>query len=319
MIRPAAPSRPFLFPDEAPPVPRTRSLFALLLLPALAAADTPAELPLWPGQVPGETGGIGPEKFTPAATTPKPTVPLLTNVTKPTIAVYRPAADRNTGAAVVVAPGGGYSVLAIEHEGTQVAEWLQSLGVTAAVLKYRVPRRTSQPADAPPVWALQDAQRAVSLVRSHAKEWGVDPARVGMLGFSAGGHLTAWTATNPDKRSYDAVDDADKASCRPDFAVMIYPGGVLKKGSKDEARPEIRVSKDAPPSFLVVSADDKGSFPSTLALALALRDAGVRTEFHVYTTGGHGWGMRKSDQTFATWTRQCGDWMRAEGLLAAKK
>lgn len=297
-----------------------RSLLALLLAPAVvAAADGPPEIPLWPGTAPGEKGDVKPEEYQPPKANEAAPVKRLTNVSKPTIAVYRPASDTNTGAAVVIAPGGGYNILAYEHEGTQVAEWLQKIGVTGVLLKYRVPRRPGTPAGEPPVGALQDAQRAISTVRSRAKEWDIDPARVGMLGFSAGGHLTAWAATNPDKRAYEAVDDTDKASCRPDFAVMIYPGGVVEKGSKDKLRPEVRVSKDAPPSFLAVSADDKGSFFSTASLAVALREAEVPVELHVYESGGHGWGMRKADKTHANWTRDCADWMRARGLLTAKK
>ena len=299
---------------------RIGTLFALFVVPAVvAAADAPTVIPLWPGTAPGEKGDVKPEQFTPDKNDKSKLTKMITNVSKPTVSVYRPASDKNTGAAVVIAPGGGYNLLAYEHEGTQVAEWLQSIGVTGVLLKYRVPRREGTPAGTPPMGALQDAQRAISTVRSRAKEWDIDPARVGMLGFSAGGHLTTWAATNPDQRSYDAVDDTDKASCRPDFAVMIYPGGVVERDTKDKFRPEIRVSKDVPPSFLAVSADDKGSFYSTVSLALALRETGVPVELHVYEAGGHGWGMRKADKTHANWTRDCADWMRSRGLLTAKK
>ena len=282
------------------------------------AADKPAVLELWPGKAPGETVDIGEEKVEPPRTTDKAPIKRLTNVSKPTITVYRPVKDKNTGTAIVVAPGGGYRVLAWEHEGEQVAEWLQNIGVTAVLLKYRVPRRPDAPQDQPPVGALQDAQRAMSLTRSHAKEWGVNPEKVGFLGFSAGGHLTAWVSTNFDKRAYDGVDGADKLSSRPDFAVVIYPGGLLDKTDKEKLAPEIRVSKDTPPSFLVVAVDDKGSFDSTLKYTLALKAAGVGTELHVYSSGGHGFGMRKSDKPFATWTKRCEDWMRAEGFVGGK-
>jgi acetyl esterase/lipase len=239
----------------------------------------------------------------------------VVSVTRPTLAVYRPAKDKDTGAAIVVAPGGGYRMLAITHEGTDVASWLTSIGVTAVLLRYRVPRR---PDDAEDRLPLQDAQRAVSIVRSKAPDWGVDPARIGFLGFSAGGHLTANVSTNSDKRAYEAVDDSDKASCRPDFAVLIYPGGILDKQDKEKIRDQIRISKDTPPSFLVVSTDDNGSAPGTVKLYLALRAAGVPAELHVYATGGHGYGMRKMDKPCASWPQRCEEWMKSRGLLTAK-
>src|SRR5262249_20395631 len=152
-----------------------------------------------------------------------PNVKRLTNVSKPTLTVFRPEKDKDTGAAVLIAPGGGYNILAWDLEGEEVAAWLNSIGVTGIVLKYRVPRRPDEPRDKPPLGPQQDAQRAMSVVRSKAKEWGIDPKRIGMLGFSAGGHLTAATATNFDKRTYEAIDDTDRVSSRPDFAVLVYP------------------------------------------------------------------------------------------------
>jgi acetyl esterase/lipase len=287
-----------------------RILLACALLGAPQGSE-PLVVDLWPGKAPNEAGEIGPEQFVES----KPgelQIQRLTNVSKPTIAVYRPAKERDTGTAVVVCPGGGYRILAMEHEGTQVATWLASIGVTAVLLKYRVPRR---PGDDDNRLPLQDAQRALSLVRTRAAEWGVDPARIGILGFSAGGHLAANASTNPDRRAYDAVDDADRAGCRPDFAVLVYPGGVLDRQDPAKLSAQIRITKDTPPSFLVVSTDDKGSAPGTLRLYLALREAGVPTELHVYATGGHGYGMKRSDQPFASWPRRCEDWMRSRGLL----
>jgi acetyl esterase/lipase len=282
-------------------------MMTLLLACALALQDAPKPeiLQLWPGQAPGETAPPGEDHIEKGS---------VVNVTRPTLAVYRPAKDKDTGAAVVVAPGGGYRVLAITHEGTDVAAWLTSIGVTAVLLRYRVPRRPDDSEDKLP---LQDAQRAISLVRSKATEWGVDPARIGMLGFSAGGHLVANTSTNFDRRAYEPVDDADKAACRPDFAVLVYPGGILDKQDKEKLREQIRVSKETPPSFLVVSTDDAGSAPGTVRLYLALRAAGVPAELHVYATGGHGYGMRKVDKPCATWPQRCEEWMRSRGLLKA--
>lgn len=278
-----------------------------------AAAEEPQILKLWPGKAPGEKGDIGPEAPLEPKATEKNPVLRIGNVSDPTIAVYRPAKDKDTGTAVIIAPGGGYFILAYEHEGTKVAEWLAKNGVTGVLLKYRVPRRPDQPKDQPPISALQDAQRAVSLVRSKAKEWGLKPDRIGMLGFSAGAHLTAWTSTNFDKRSYEPIDAADEISSRPDFAVLIYPGGIVGKESSAQIKPEIRVAKTTPPSFLVHAADD--SAENSLAYMAALRKAGVSAELHLYGSGGHGFGMRPIPHPAATWTARCEDWMRKQGYL----
>lgn len=293
------------------------ALAAVLAAAVPAAADHPV-LDLWPGVAPGEKGNVPPEVVQPQKPGENPPVRRITNVSKPTVTVYKPAADRNTGAAIVVAPGGGYNILAYEHEGTQVAEWLSSIGVTAVLLKYRVPRRPDHPKDAPPVGALQDAQRALSLTRSKAREWGLDPNRIGMLGFSAGGHLTAWAATNSEKRAYEPVDAADGASCRPDFAVLIYPGGLLDRGSKTQLRPEIAVTPKTPPCFLAVAYNDEGPLASSLALLAALKAAKVPAELHVYATGGHGFGMRPADQPYATWPKRVEDWLRGTGVTGTK-
>ena len=292
-----------------------RRVLAALTLPLLlplftVAADSPAVYDLWPGPVPGEKGNVPEEKASPKS---------ITNVSKPTLTVYKPAKDKDTGAAVVIAPGGGYNVLAWEHEGTMVGEWLRSIGVTGVLLKYRVPRRPDQEKGAPPVGALQDAQRAISTTRARAKEWGIDPNRIGMLGFSAGGHLTAWAATNADKRAYPAADDTDKVSCRPDFAVLIYPGGLVDKVKKDQLAPEIRVSKDTPPCFFALAYNDNGPLDGSLKMLAALKRAGVPAELHVYAAGGHGFGMRAGEKPHATWPKRCAEWMRAEGFLGSKK
>jgi len=275
-------------------------------------AAEPLVLDVWPGKVPGETGDIGPEKWQ----EPRPgqrEVKRLTNVTKPTITVYRPAKEKDTGVAVVIAPGGGYSILAMDLEGTEVAESLNSIGVTGIVLKYRVPKRASDAKDKAPLGPLQDAQRAVSLVRSKAGEWGIDPKRIGFLGFSAGGHLTGAVATNYDRRAYDKIDDVDEVSCRPDFAVLGYPAYLIKDGTS-ELRPDIRVSKETPPCFFFVAADDKLR-DNSINMFVALRKAGVPAELHVYEGGGHGFGLRPSGHTSCTWPKACEAWMRAEGVL----
>jgi acetyl esterase/lipase len=289
-------------------------LFAFGLVAMGGGADTSSQtLDLWPGAAPGETGTIGEEQS--KTKDGGKTVTSLTNVSRPSLKVYRPDRAKDTGVAVVVCPGGGYNNLAWDHEGEQVARWLNSIGVTAAVLKYRVPRREGTPKDQPPPQALMDAQRALGLVRSKAADWGIDPKRVGILGFSAGGHLTAWASTNYDKRSYEPADEADRVECRPDFAVAIYPGGVNKPKGTDQLAPEIRVTSQTPPMFIAMSGDDRVGVENAVYLYLALKRADVPAELHVYTTGGHGYGLRPSDKPCSTWPQRCEDWLRSQGIL----
>lgn len=275
----------------------------------MAGEKKPQVLDVWPGAVPGETAPIPAEKLEPSKPGTKPIL-IMSNVSHPTLTVFPAPREKNTGAAVVIAPGGGYNILAWDLEGTEVAEWLNSIGVNAFVLKYRVPRRPGQPGDKPPVGPLQDAQRAISLVRSRAKEWAVDPGRIGMLGFSAGGHLTAATATNSDRRAYEAQDAADQVSCRPDFAVLVYPAYLVEKG---ELKPDIRIDAQSPPMFFAHAGNDPISAENSIFTYLALKKAGVPSELHVYAWGGHGFGLRPADAP--AWPRPCEEWMRKRGLL----
>lgn len=286
----------------------------LLLVSVLASrcfAGEPVVLPVWPGDAPGEKGDIGEEKAQPPKNEAKQVI-RLTDVTKPTLTVYLPEKEKNTGAAVLICPGGGYNILAWDLEGTEVAEWLNSFGVTGIVLKYRVPRRKGREKhDAP----LQDAQRAMSIVRQHADEWGIDNNRIGILGFSAGGHLAATTLTNHDKRNYEKLDAVDEESCRPDFAVLVYPA-YLSEGIK--LQPEIRVTSETPQTFIVVASDDGISTESSVGIYLGLQQAKVPTEMHIYATGGHGFGLRPSSHPASTWTKRCEEWMESRGLLQKK-
>jgi acetyl esterase/lipase len=288
-------------------------LAALIIVPSAPTAEKPVLLDVWPGKPPGETKPIGEETIREQKSGAR-TVKILSNVSKPTLTVYRPAKDKDTGAAVVICPGGGYNILAWDLEGEEVAAWLNSIGVTGIILKYRVPRRPGQAKDKPPIGPLQDAQRALSLVRSKAKEWDIDPKRIGILGFSAGGHLSASASTNFDQRAYETMDDIDKVSCRPDFAVLIYPAYLLTKDEKELA-PEIRVRKDCPPTFFAHANDDPIKPNNSVQMHLALKKAGVPAELHVYSSGGHGFGLRKSDKPCSTWPQSCTDWLRAQGLL----
>jgi acetyl esterase/lipase len=288
-----------------------------LALPAVLSLAFSAQgadpIKLWPGKAPGETKDVGPE------TTAEPKTPndvkRVANVSEPTITIYPPPKDKNTGAAVVVAPGGGYSILAIEHEGTRVCEWLNSIGVTGVLLKYRVPKRSGQTPDN--LAMVQDAQRAVTLVRSMQADLGVDPLRVGMLGFSAGGHLTACTALTK-KRMYDKVDKADETySHEPNFAVLVYPAYLTDKDGKLKA--EFEVKADSPPMFFAHSSDDPVTSEGSVALYAALTRNKVPAELHLYATGGHGYGMKKGANPCSTWPARAGDWMKARGLLDAAK
>ena len=292
-----------------------RLLFTIGCVIVLAGAATAAEKPfvrdLWPDKAPGETGEVGKE-----TTTETDHIKRITNISQPALAVFRPAKDKDNGAAVVIAPGGGYSILAWDLEGEEVAQWLNSIGVTGVVLKYRVPRRSGTPNDAAPPQAQMDAQRAISLVRSKAKEWNLDPKRIGMLGFSAGGHLTAWTSTNFDKRSYEPVDDLDKEICRPDFTILIYPAYLVTK-DMGGLKPDIRVNKDTPRMFIAMAGDDPVHVENAVEMYRALKKAGVPADLHVYASGGHGFGLRPSGKPCSTWPRSCAEWLKDQGILKA--
>jgi acetyl esterase/lipase len=181
-----------------------------------------------------------------------------------------------------------------------------------------VQRKDSGPKMTAPLEPLQDAQRALSLVRSKAQEWGLDPRRIGMMGFSAGAHLTAAAETNFDRRSYEPIDDIDRVSCRPDFAVVLYAGLLVDNEDKSRLRPTIRVSKDSPPTFFAMAANDQMAVENSLTMFQALWKAGVPVEMHIYTTGGHGFGLRPSADPCSTWPQRCAEWLRNQGLLQSK-
>ncbi len=286
---------------------RTLVVFAALAAGAtsLKAADGPLVLPLWPpGAVPGEEQTIPAESIKGEQGQRQ-----ISNVSQPSITVYLPPKEKITGAAVVIAPGGGYNILAIDHEGYDVAKWLNSIGVAGIVLKYRIPKRRDHPSR-----PLMDAQRAIGLVRANAEKWQIDPKRIGIMGFSAGGHLATVASTNFDKRAYPAVDAADQASCRPDFSVFIYPGGIFRPGSQ-ELISNIHLTKDTPPAFLAVANDDRGSSDQTVQLYLALKHAGVPAELHVFSAGGHGFGILKGKLPANQWPARLEEWLHARKLL----
>jgi acetyl esterase/lipase len=287
----------------------------------VVGADSPLVVEIWPGNVPDETGDIGAEQFRMSPELDRKQVEvteptkMITNVTRPTITIYRPAKEEDTGTAMLICPGGGYWNLYWQLEGEEVAAWLNSLGMTGIVLKYRVPRRPDEPKSEPARRPLQDAQRAVSLTRSRSREWGIHPQRIGMVGFSAGGHLAIATATSFDQRTYEPIDDVDKVSCRPDFATAVY-SGYLKAKEKDELAPGLKIATGTPPIFLAHGGDDIVSSPEHSAfMYLALKRAGVPAELHIYASATHDFGVRTSDHPYSTWTESCANWLRHQGLL----
>ncbi|MGA2987194.1 MAG: alpha/beta hydrolase [Terriglobia bacterium] len=301
------------------------------------------QVPIWPGRVPDPQPVAGPEA---AATSGKdflvagrPAVGV-SNVTQPTMTVYLPK-GKNTGAAVVVFPGGGYQVLAIDLEGTEVCDWLTPRGITCVLLKYRVTDVGPYPKSGPypeSAMALEDAQRTVGLVRFHAAEWHIDPHKIGVLGFSAGGHLSAAMSTHFAQRLYPAVDAADKESCRPDFAVAIYPGHLslsaaewdAKQGTKKfvvphpatadkdlALNPEIPVTRQTPPTFLLQAEDDHvDNVNDSLAYYIALKKAGVPVEMHLYAQGGHAFGLRRTKFPITRWPQLVETWLGTIGMIS---
>ena len=299
---------------------KTLLMVVILGFGTAATAVEPTTIPLWPGKAPGETTILPPE-----ADTTKPDGELIAgrrvirlgNVSAPTMTIYRPDPTKDTGAAVLVCPGGGYWILAMDLEGSEVCEWLNSIGVTGVLLKYRVPRRAGQAAYVAP---LQDAQRALGMVRHRAGELGIDPNRIGVMGFSAGGHLSAALSNNNGARTYPMVDAADQASCRPDFCVLVYPSYLNAKGRNDGIAPELPVSAtNTPPTFIAQTQDDFDYVEAGLLYCLALKNAKVPVEMHLYPRGGHGYGLRHTDATVTTWPDRVADWMKASGWLKPAK
>ena len=244
------------------------------------------------------------------------------NVSRPTLTVYTPK-QNNTGAAVVVFPGGGYQILAIDLEGTEVCDWLTAKGITCVLLKYRVPnagpswdRQCGCDRDTRSSMPLEDAQRAIGLVRLHAREWHIDPHKIGVLGFSAGGHLVAAVSTRFERRVYAAVDAADQESCRPDFAVALYPGHLFDYARDSLAR-DIHVTKDTPPTFLLHAENDNVDGPTnSLSYYAALKDAGVPTELHMYAEGRHAFGLRRTKDPITDWPQLVEQWLRTIAIIA---
>jgi len=290
---------------------RLSTVLMCLLTVSLAGAAEPATvIQVWPGKAPGETQEIGPEVTQPAKPDEKPPTTRLTNISQPTLHVFLPPVEKRNGTSVVICPGGAFRILAWDKEGTEVAEWFNSIGVSAFVLKYRTPT-----SDRPQPWLApaSDAQRAISVVRSRAGEWGLATDRVGLFGFSAGGSAAANAALKSNARLYEAADETDKTSCRPDFVALVYPAYLIDE--KGQLKPDLAVTKETPPMFLAHAFNDGISCENSVQLFLALKKAGVPADLHVYSSGGHGFGLRPSDQPIATWPQRCADWLKLRGLL----
>lgn len=325
-------------------------LLAMEVVGAQANAWQPAsgytQIPLWSKVIPDAQFVSGPEETKIVNTrlvADKPWT-LVGPVSQPTITVYSPK-GKNTGAAVVVFPGGGYTILAIDLEGTEVCDWLTSRGITCVLLKYRVPGLKFYPKSAPypksgpypeSPMALEDAQRAVGLVRFNAAKWHIDPHKIGVLGFSAGGHLVAAISTHFNKRLYSAIDAADQESCRPDFAIALYPGhlslatvawdknfGKKVKQAPEylannyELNPNIPVTKQTPPTFLLQAEDDhEDNVDDSLSYYIALKDAGVPVEMHLYAQGGHAFGLRHTQLPITEWPQLVEKWLHTIGIIS---
>jgi acetyl esterase/lipase len=302
------------------------ALIALAILvaisPALHAqqsgwppAPSHLTLPVWPGVAPGAPANPPAEADTTTAKdnliAGKPLI-RLGNVSTPTLTLYK-ATSNNTGAAVVVFPGGGYNILAIDLEGTEVCDWLTAAGINCVLLKYRVPATGPYPKSSA---ALQDAQRALGLVRAHATEWGIDPKRIGVLGFSAGAHLAAALSTHYDKRLYDPIDAADQLTCRPDFAVIVYPGYLALSEKNFAPNADINPTVNTPPTFIVQAEDDPVHVENAVVYFMALKNAKVPAELHIYAQGGHGYGLRRTALPVTTWPQAVEVWLHTIGMFA---
>ncbi len=288
--------------------------FAVYLRPLSAAEPQP----LWPASAPGETAPLPPETDTTNESHNRVAgraVIRLGNVSTPTLTLCKAPKENDTGVTIVVFPGGGYSIVAYDLEGTEVCEWLNAHGINAVLVKYRVPRR---PGLQPHTAALQDAQRAVGLVRHRAAELGLDPTRIGALGFSAGGHLVATLSNQYRRRTYPVIDDADRASCRPDFSVLIYPAYLTDKEKQNALVPELSVSKQTPPTFLVMTQDDPVRVENAVYYYLALKRAAVPAELHVYPKGGHGYGLRRTENPATVWPELLVRWLETGGWLESR-
>jgi acetyl esterase/lipase len=283
-------------------------LITNLITGSIMAQDKPIQL--FPKGAPGEQTKLIEKALPEGGKVGGASVLRLSGVSDPTITIYPASDEVATGAAMVVCPGGGYEILAYDLEGDEICQWLNEIGVTAVLLKYRVPRRTGLEKHTAP---LQDVQRAISLVRSKAEELNLDPQRIGVMGFSAGAHLAAMASTSYDKRTYPEVDAADKVSCKPDFCLLVYPAYL--DGPNFTIAPELKVTAQTPPTMLVQTEDDKSYINSSLFYYYALKEAGVPATMHLYSKGGHGYGLRDTGNAVNEWPYRAEEWFMELGVI----
>ena len=283
-------------------------LITNLITGSIMAQDKPIQL--FPKGAPGEQTKLIEKALPEGGKVGGASVLRLSGVSDPTITIYPASDEVATGAAMVVCPGGGYEILAYDLEGDEICQWLNEIGVTAVLLKYRVPRRTGLEKHTAP---LQDVQRAISLVRSKAEELNLDPQRIGVMGFSAGAHLAAMASTSYDKRTYPEVDAADKVSCKPDFCLLVYPAYL--DGPNFTIAPELKVTAQTPPTMLVQTEDDKSYINSSLFYYYALKEVGVPATMHLYSKGGHGYGLRDTGNTVNEWPYRAEEWFMELGVI----
>ena len=284
---------------------------AFIFVLPVAAREPDRVIDVWNDVAPGETTRSVGETL-PKRDNENPPATRITRITRPQMSVFEPDAEKKTGVAVVIFPGGAFNYVVADKEGSEAADWLNQHGVTAFVLHYRTKDDSGKP-----LWQrpMQDGQRAISLIRTHADEWKIDPNRIGVLGFSAGGQAAALVATRFDERSYESSDTADKASCRPDFAMLVYPWQLVDEKTH-VLMDEIQITAKTPPAFLVHAHDDHASSLSSLFFYAALKKNGVPAELHIYQNGGHGYGLRPvAGSAVHTWPERAADWMRHCDLL----
>ncbi len=294
-------------------------------LPPWQPSPAHKQLPIWPGAAPDPVTYDGPEYSVKVEDDLVAGQPWISaeRVSVPTMTVYPPK-TKNTGAAVIVFPGGGYQVLAMDLEGAEVCDWLTSRGITCVLLKYRVPGSAKLPKSgaypqAPQ--ALDDAQRTISLVRSRAAAWQIDPHRIGVIGFSAGGHLVAATSVHFGKRIYPRVDAIDDVSCRPDFAIAVYPGHLMVAENCFALQQDVRthLSTQTPPTFLLQNEDDEvDGVEQALSYYAGLKRAGVPVEMHLYAQGGHAFGLRRTNLPATAWPDLVDKWLVTIGVLRSE-
>lgn len=287
---------------------RLSLLVAIFTMSALAEPNTP--IPLWPEGVPAESDFKLPEESIELKGPHQ--IEIMSNVRTPELTWY--PAEKPNGTAIIVCPGGGYNILAYSHEGYEVCEWLNTLGVSAALLKYRVPRREGRPFHEAP---LEDVHRAIGIIRTRAEEWKVNPERVGILGFSAGGNLAAHAVTFAGERTYPTDPKVDSVDPAPNFGVLIYAAYLLEEGKPDNLNPDLKVTGKTPPTFLAVAHDDKRFVEGSARFYIEMFRNERPCELHIFQKGGHGFGFDKTEEEIRQWPALAGAWMKTMGWLSA--